>query len=165
MVIRPERPGDAEAIRALTEAAFKGVAHSDETEAQIVDALRAAGALTLSLVAVAADEILGHAAFSPVRINGLEGDWHGLGPVSVWPARQGQGVGQALIREGLRRLKALGSAGCVVLGEPAYYGRFGFAYDPGLFYGQAPPGYFQRLTLRGADPKGEVTYHPGFDAA
>jgi putative acetyltransferase len=165
MPIRQERPGDADSIRALTAAAFKGVAHSDQTEAQIVDALRAAGALTLSLVAMRDGEIVGHVAFSPVRINGATGHWQGLGPVSVWPERQRKGIGQALIREGLAQLKALASAGCVVLGDPGYYGRFGFIYDPGLVYGQAPPGYFQRLTLSGADPKGEVTYHPGFDAS
>ena len=163
MQIRQERPQDATTIRALTDAAFRDMPHSDQTEAAIVDALRAADALTLSLVAIQDGEIVGHVAFSPVRINGAAGDWHGLGPVSVWPGRQRQGIGQALIREGLQRLKALSSAGCVVLGNPKYYGRFGFEYDPDLHYGDAPAGYFQRLTLDGSLPKGEVTYHPGFE--
>lgn len=165
MQIRPERPEDAVAIRILTDAAFKGVPHSDQTEAKIVEALRTAQALTLSLVAVQDGEVVGHVAFSPVRINGATNDWHGLGPVSVLPERQGGGIGQALVRDGLRRLRSADAAGCVVLGDPAYYGRFGFEYDPDLYYGDAPPGYFQRLALSGAPPKGEVTYHPAFEAS
>ena len=97
MNIEQERPQDASAIRALTQAAFEGVAYSQQTEARIVDALRAAGALTISLVAMVEDRIVGHAAFSPVEINGVAGGWYGLGPVSVSPALQGQGIGQALI--------------------------------------------------------------------
>ncbi len=165
MEIRPEQAGDVETIRTLTESAFRDAPHSAQTEARIVDALRAGGALTVSLVATDDAEILGHVAFSPVTILGAEGDWYGLGPVSVWPARQRKGIGQALIRDGLRRLDATGAAGCVVLGDPGYYGRFGFESDPALFYAEVPPGYFQRRVLRGPAPKGEVRYHPGFDVA
>lgn len=156
---------DATAIRRLTEAAFKGVPYSDETEAQIVDALRAASALTISLVAIEAGDIVGHAAFSPVSINGAAGDWYGLAPVSVTPEQQRRGIGQALIRDGLHRLKSMKAAGCVVLGDPGYYGRFGFESDPELYYGEVPPGYFQRLIFTGPSPKGDVHYHPGFDAS
>jgi putative acetyltransferase len=165
MQITPERPEDAAAIRALTEAAFKDMPHSSQTEARIIDALRAAGALTLSLVAIEEGVIVGHAAFSPVQIAGALDDWYGLGPVSVRPDRQRSGIGQALIREGLRRLKSAMAAGCVVLGDPAYYGRFGFEADPDLHYGAAPPVYFQRIVLEGPPPKGEVRFHPGFDAS
>jgi putative acetyltransferase len=165
MQIRPERPEDATTIRALTDAAFKGMPFSDETESKVIDALRAAGALTLSLVATEAGQILGHVAFSPVKINGEPGEWYGLGPVSVWPDRQRTGIGQALIRDGLRRLRSLGAGGCVLLGNPAYYGRFGFESDPDLRYVGAPPGAFQRLTLAGARPIGEVTFHPAFDVS
>lgn len=164
MEIISERPKDATSIRRLTDAAFKGVAHSDGTEARIVDALRAAGALTISLVAIDVDEIVGHAAFSPVSINGASCHWYGLGPVSVTPDRQRCGIGQALIRDGLHRLRLTSAAGCVVLGAPAYYGRFGFESDPELYYGDVPQGYFQRLVFTGASPKGEVRYHAGFDA-
>lgn len=164
MQIRPERPEDATTIRALTDAAFKGMPFSDETEAAVIDALRAAGALTLSLVATKGDEILGHVAFSPVTINGEAGDWYGLGPVSVWPDHQRAGVGQALIREGLRRLQSLGAGGCVLLGNPAYYRRFGFESDPALYNPGAPPGAFQHLTLKGSRPSGEVRFHAAFDA-
>jgi len=165
MQIRPERPGDEAPIRALTEAAFKGRPYSNQTEARIVDGLREAGALTLSLVAVEGEEIVGHVAFSPVTINGEAGDWYGLGPVSVWPDRQRAGAGQALIREGLERLRAIGAGGCVLLGNPTYYGRFGFESDPNLSYAGAPPGAFQRLSLDGSRPRGGVTFHSAFEVS
>jgi putative acetyltransferase len=165
MHIRPERPEDAAAIRALTDAAFAGMPFSNQTEARVIDGLRAAGALTLSLVATEADAIIWHVAFSPVTVNGQAVGWYGLGPVSVWPARQRRGVGQALIREGLEQLRALGAGGCVLLGDPAYYRRFGFESDPELYAVGVPPGAFQRLTLAGARPKGQVSFHPAFDVA
>lgn len=163
MQIRLERPSDATTIHALTDAAFKGMPFSDNTEARVVDALRAAGALTLSLVATQADDVMGHVAFSPVTINGEAGDWYGLGPVSVWPGRQRAGVGQALIREGLRRLQSMGAGGCVLLGDPAYYARFGFQNDPDLRHAGAPAWAFQRLILNGLPRRGDVHFHPAFD--
>jgi len=165
MQIRQERPEDATTIRALTDAAFKGMPFSDQTEAKVIDGLRAAGALTLSLVATEGDEIIGHVAFSPVQINGATGDWYGLGPVSVWPEHQRTGIGQALIREGLRRLRSLSAGGCVLLGDPRYYRRFGFESDPDLYDVDAPPGAFQRLSLNGSRPSGEVRFHPAFDVS
>ncbi|MEW5687436.1 MAG: N-acetyltransferase [Pseudomonadota bacterium] len=165
MQIRPERPEDAAAIRALTDAAFQGMPFSDQTESRVIDALRAAGALTLSLVASEGDAVVGHVAFSPVVVNPEAGDWYALGPVSVWPQRQGRGIGQTLIREGLRRLGAAGAGGCVLLGAPAYYRRFGFESDPGLYAGIAPPGAFQRLILGGVRPDCVVSFHPAFDVA
>jgi putative acetyltransferase len=162
MEIRPEAPGDHAAIGAVTGAAFAGAAHASGTEAAIVEALRAAGALTLSLVAVAEGEIVGHAAFSPVMVAGRAVGWFGLGPVSVRPDRQGEGIGSALIRDGLSRLEAAGGRGCVVLGDPAFYRRFGFEQDPGLRYEAAPAEYFLRRVLRGAGPVGRVGYHPAF---
>jgi putative acetyltransferase len=165
MIIRPERSEDVDAIRSLITAAFKEMPYSSRTEAAIVDALRSAGALTLSLVAVDKDGIAGHVAFSPVTINGEVNGWYGLGPVSVRPDRQRKGIGQALIRRGLDDLKDMNAQGCVVLGDPGYYGRFGFVSDPGLRYGDVPPEYFQRLELAGIMPEGEVAFHPGFDVA
>jgi putative acetyltransferase len=161
--IRPEQPGDPGAIRALTTAAFAGAAHSSGAEAGIVDALRTDGALAMSLVADDGGQVIGHVAFSPVEIDMAEGDWFGLGPISVTPERQGQGIGQVLIREGLERLKALGAWGCVVLGAPGYYGRFGFESDPMLRYGEAPAAYFQRLVFVGPAPSGQVRFHPAFE--
>ena len=163
MRIRPERPEDAPTIHDLTETAFEGRPFSDGTEAQVIDRLRATGALTLSLVAEEGDDIVGHVAFSPVTIDGGAGGWFGLGPVSVWPDRQRAGVGQALVRAGLDRLRAMGAGGCVLLGDPAYYGRFGFRHDPALRHAHGPPWAFQHLTLNGPRPTGEVSFHPAFD--
>jgi putative acetyltransferase len=165
MQIRLERPDDATTIHALTGTAFKGMPFSDDTEAKVIDALRIAGALALSLVATQGGAIVGHVAFSPVTINGEVGDWYGLGPVSVWPFRQRKGIGQALIREGLRRLHSMGAGGCVLLGDPAYYARFGFENDRDLRHAGAPIWAFQCLTLNGPRPSGEVAFHPAFDGS
>jgi putative acetyltransferase len=162
--MRPEGPVDVDVIRKLTSAAFRDRPYSSGTEAAIIDALRQARALTMSLVAVQDGAVAGHVAFSPVTINGAAIGWYGLGPVSVWPDRQRKGIGQALIRDGLDRLRRMDAQGCVLLGDPGYYGRFGFVSDPGLRYGAAPPGYFQRLAFGPAVPEGEVAFHPGFDA-
>lgn len=164
MRIRPEARGDADAIRAITKAAFEHAEHSSGTEAAIVDALRQADALTISLVAEEDGEPVGHIAFSPVTIEGEHGGWFGLGPVSVMPERQGQGIGIALIEEGLELLRSRGASGCVVLGDPAYYGRFGFSSAHALRYGDVPSQYFQSLPFLETRPSGEVAYDPAFDA-
>ena len=161
--IRDERPGDEPAIAALTAAAFHDVAHSDGSEAAIVERLRADGDLAISLVAENLDlAIVGHAAFSPVAISDGTPRWYGLGPCSVIPLRQRAGIGSALIEEGLERLRQVGAGGCVVLGDPAYYRRFGFEHDPALAYPGPPPAYFQRLLLSGLVPRGIVSYAPAF---
>ena len=161
--IRDERPGDEPAIAALTAAAFHDVAHSDGSEAAIVERLRADGDLAISLVAENLDlAIVGHAAFSPVAISDGTPRWYGLGPCSVIPLRQRAGIGSALIEEGLERLRQVGAGGCVVLGDPAYYRRFGFEHDPALAYPGPPPEYFQRMILSGPAPRGAVTYAPAF---
>ena len=162
MIVRPEREEDIDAIRALTETAFKTAPHADGTEHLIIDRLRAAGALTLSLVAEAGGAIVGHVAFSPVSLSDGSEDWYGLGPISVDPARQGEGIGGKLIREGLERLKALGATGCVLLGDPVYYSRFGFAPDPKLTLDGVPPEYFMRVAFSPVYGEGTVSYHPGF---
>ena len=161
MQIRPETEADASAIAALTTAAFATAPHAAGNEAAIIDALRAAGALALSLVADAGG-VVGHVAFSPVTIDGKDMGWFGLGPVAVAPDRQRQGIGAALIREGLARLAAMGAKGCVVLGDPGYYRRFGFEADPALVLPDVPPEYFMRLILAGTPPRGTVAFHPGF---
>lgn len=162
--IRAEHPADAKVVRQVTEAAFETVEHSAGTEGAIVDALREADALTVSLVALVGDEVVGHVAFSPVTIGGRHCDWFGLGPVSVRPEFQRKGIGDALIRQGLDRLRRVGARGCVVLGEPAYYARFGFATDARLLYPGVPAEYFQRLRFEGTLPEGKVEYHSSFAA-
>ena len=165
MRIRLEGPADVEFIRGVVREAFESAPHSSGTEAAIVDALRQAGALTLSLVAEGEGEVIGHIAFSPVTINGECRGWYGLGPVAVRPHRQRQGIGQALVRAGLDGLKERGAAGCVVVGDPNYYGRFGFKSDPELRYGDIPPPYLQRFSFGDERPSGLVAYHEAFEAA
>lgn len=164
MKIRLEEPRDQNAIRKLTDEAFKDLPYSSQTEAAIIDALREAEALTVSLVAED-DGIIGHVAFSPVKVNGADCGWYGLGPVSVAPDRQGRGIGAMLIREGLAQLKNKAAAGCVVLGSADYYPRFGFQHDPKLTYSDAPAEYFMRLVINGEAAAGEVTFHSGFTAS
>lgn len=163
--IVPERPGDVIGIGQITTAAFAPMPFSNGTEARIIDALREAGTLSVSLIARTADgELIGHIAFSPVRIDDQPSDWYGLGPVSVAPHMQGRGVGSALITKGLDRLRELMAGGCVLLGNPDYYSRFGFLSDPTLTYHGKPNAYFQHLVLNGPPTTGDVSFHPAFDA-
>ena len=106
---------------------------------------------------------MGHIAFSPVTISDGAADWYGLGPVAVLPEMQGRGIGAALIQAGLAELKARGAAGCVVMGDPAYYGRFGFAATAALTYPGVPPEYFMAQAFT-QSAKGRVAYHEGFAA-
>lgn len=164
MTISKERPQDIEAISRLTEAAFRNEEYSSHTEHFIVNALRRTGQLSISLVASEHDEILGHVAISPVSISSGVTGWYGLGPISVRPDRQGKGIGSALMRAALQQLRQQGAAGCVVLGDPAYYGRFGFKAHPGLELPDVPPEYFQALSFTGELPVGVVKYAAAFDA-
>jgi predicted N-acetyltransferase YhbS len=164
MTIRNEQAQDIDIITRLTEAAFENEEHSSHTEQFIVNALRRAGQLTVSLVAVENDAIIGHVAISPVTLSSGATGWYGLGPISVWPDRQGQGIGSALMKAALAQLQRLGGAGCVVLGDPGYYGRFGFQAQTGLVLPGVPPEYFQALSFVGKFPAGIVTYHAAFEA-
>lgn len=162
--LRDELPADAAAIHALTKAAFLDAPHRSGMEQFIVDALRRDGMLSASVVAIRDDTLVGHAAASPVRMDGKDADWHGLGPVSVLPDHQGQGMGRQLIDAVLSRLRAQGAAGCVVLGDPAYYARFGFRAWPQLRLPDVPAEYFQLLPFTGILPEGEVAYATAFAA-
>ncbi len=160
MLFRPETPEDAGAIRTLTAAAFATAPHSDGSEPAIVDRLRAAGDLLLSLLALD-DTPVAHVAFSPVVLD-APGRWIAIGPVSVMPDRQGEGIGTALIESGLARMREAGLAGCVLLGEPGYYARFGFRNDLGLTFGDAAACYVQGLPFGTTLPRGEVAFAPAF---
>lgn len=138
MIIRPETEKENAAIEQITISAFAGKSYSDQTEYLIIKRLRDAGALSLSLVAETDGKIVGHVAFSVVTINGKNIGWYGLGPVSVLPEFQKQGIGSKVIRNGLAKIRDLGAKGCVLEGSPAYYQRFGFKAYPGLFYEGAP---------------------------
>lgn len=160
--LRHETPADEAAIAAVTIAAFRNAAHSGHNEHRIVGALRAAGKLTVSLVAEADGQVVGHAAASPVTVSDGAQGWYGLGPVSVSPEHHGRGIGSSLVREVLRLLVDRHAAGCVVLGEPAYYGRFGLCPQPELVLPGVPPEYFQALAFRSTMPSGRVSYDEAF---
>ena len=161
--IRPEQPADVAAIYAVHAAAFPS-----EGEARLVDALRAAGRLSLSHVAVEDGKVVGHVAFSPVTVAGTT-TGVGLGPVAVLPDRQKRGIGERLIRQGLEDCRRAGFTFVVVLGEPAYYTRFGFepAGDWGLVDEYGGGNAFQAQELKPeAIPRGAglVRYAPEFAA-
>ena len=162
--IRPEAPTDHAAIDAVTIAAFLNAKHTSHTEQHIVDGLRKAGRLTLSLVAEKDSGLIGHVAVSPVAISDGSLGWFGLGPISVLPQYQRQGVGSKLMREAMRQLRALGARGCVVLGNPQYYGRFGFKSEAGIILPDVPPEYFMASAFNPILPKGTVSYHEAFNA-
>ena len=162
--IRHEQQQDIQTIEALTQAAFLNEQHSSHTEQFIVNQLRKDGQLTISLVALEQGVVVGHVAVSPVRISSGETDWYGLGPISVWPEQQGQGIGSQLMNAALEQLKQLGAKGCVLLGDPEYYHRFGFKSYPDLILPDVPPMYFQAISFVNDIPKGSVSYHEAFNA-
>jgi putative acetyltransferase len=164
ILIRDESIQDAKAIHDVTVEAFRPLAISSHTEQFIIEALRSAGALSLSLVAEVDGRVVGHIAFSPLAISDGSDGWYGLGPVSVLPAFQRKGIGKALIQEGLSRLKALGAKGCCLAGHPAYYRKFGFENVPGLVLPGVPEEVFFALSFDGRVPKGDVQFHEGFNA-
>lgn len=164
IVIRNETDADVNAIAEVTAAAFKTLEISNQTEQYIIKALREAKALTISLVAEVDSRVIGHIAFSPITISDGTQNWYGLGPVSVLPEYQRQGIGKALIREGLARLKEIHAQGCCLVGHPDYYKKFGFQNVAGLFHEGVPQEMFFVLPFGGQTPQGTVKFHEGFMA-
>lgn len=163
--VRPERSNDVEAIGDVIRSAFLGMPYADGDEAELVEALRAQGGLSVSLVAELAGKIVGQVAFSPARPSGGGPGWYALGPVAVLPAHQRGGIGSTLIRTGLDVVSALGATGCILTGDPAYYSRFGFKLTPK----SAPPGepseFFMVKLLGGQLPVGPIHFHQAFGGA
>ena len=164
IVIRNEIKSDIKAISEITKAAFENLPISNHTEQFIINALRDANALTISLVAVAGKKVVGHIAFSPVTISDGSPGWYGLGPISAKPELQKQGIGKALMREGMSLLKALGAKGCVLVGDPGYYNRFGFKSIPNLVMEGVPQEYVLALPFEENNARGTVVFHEGFAA-
>ena len=160
--IRLEKTGDEKEIFDLTAVAFEPMAYSDGAEPQVVNDLRADGDLTLSIVAVKNGKIVGHVAFSPIAISDNDINWFGLGPISVLPELQRTGIGSAIINKGLSLLKEKGAAGCALIGDPNYYGRFGFIGDGRLKYQQLPDALVQGLSFNDFYPEGVLTFRPAF---
>lgn len=165
MTIRPERPSDLGAIDAIHRAAFAGHPHSKGAEGAIVRALRRRGTLAVSLVAELDGAPVGHIAISPVRISDGTSGWYGLGPLAVRPVNQRSGIGQRLVLGAMHWLRTSGALGCLVVGEPAYYARFGFLPNARLRFPGVPPEFFQTLCFGGTTPQGCVTYDEAFGEA
>jgi putative acetyltransferase len=136
---------------------------SDGSEPDCINQLRNDGDLTLSLVAQVNKEIVGHVAFSPVTLNNVSDSWFGLGPISVHPEHQRSRIGSALINDGLRQLKDRNAKGCVLIGDPNYYSRFGFVSDGELTYHDLPTQYVQWLGFNGNVASGKLLYRHGLE--
>ena len=123
LTIRRETTEDIAAIRYINEQAF-----GQNEEAELVEKLRNRAALSLSLIAVQKNEIVGHIAFSPVVIESERSSFEAitLAPIAVLPEYQRQGIGGQLARAGLEKCRNLGHEIVVVLDHPTYYPRFGF---------------------------------------
>lgn len=159
-VIRPATPADRGAIRAVEEAAFGG-----NDEALLVEALAAAGDAVLELVAEAEGRIVGHILFSRLTVARPKGSFAAvaLAPLAVAPRMQRQGVGAALVEAAHRRLRAAGERLSVVLGDPDYYRRFGYAHDAAAGFDSDYQGEaLQALAFGDAPAEGRLVYAPAF---
>jgi putative acetyltransferase len=162
IVVRPEEPRDFAAIHDLTLRAFAPMSFSAGDEPDLINTLRSAGALTFSLVAERKGGITGHVAFSPAYADDKSDGWFALGPISVEPSLQRQGIGTQLIRNGIDRLRAIDAAGCILVGDPSYYPRHGFRPFPDLAPEREPAEYFMILPLGISRPVARMRFHPAF---
>ena len=160
--IRKERDSDFDVIRSLTEQAFRDMPYAGGNEQDVIDRLRAANALTLSLVAVLDEMLVGHIAFSPAQAGDGSFPWYALGPVSVVPERQREGIGSALIERGLAQLRNLDALGCILTGNPAYYIKFGFQLTPENAPTNEPAEFFMLKPLSDKTPEGRFAFHAAF---
>ncbi len=163
IVVRPERSGDEMDVRRVLDAAFAG-----PEEGELVERLRVHGDLVLSLVALDGEKVAGYVAWPRLWIETPRDEYKAvaLAPLAVAPSRQRDGIGSALVREGLAQLRAFGESIVFVLGDPAYYRRFGFSAEAASGYGSTYSGaHFMALTLNASPPPhGRVRYPAAFDA-
>ena len=146
----------------MTEIAFRDMPYADGDEQDVIERLRSAGALTISLVAIFEREIVGHIAFSPTNVGDSTHPWFALGPVSVFPTHQRQGIGSSLIERGLSEIRELGALGCILTGNPEYYRRFGFEPSPQNVPENEPEEFFMLKLLTDAKPTGAFQFHEAF---
>jgi putative acetyltransferase len=146
-------------------AAFEGKPYAEGDEAELIDRLREKGDLTVSLVAEVDGELVGQVAFSPALPSDGSTNWFALGPVAVLPAHQRQGIGSRLVRAGLEAISELGGRGCILVGDPNYYTRFGFRRSPSNVPAGEPAEYFMMLVLSGSAPNGPIGFDPAFHSA
>jgi putative acetyltransferase len=161
--IHPEAASEIDDIRLVNIEAFRDHPVSRQTEHLIVDALRDAGALEVSLVAVVDGRTVGHVAFSRASVGESESGWFLLGPIAVLPGMQGQGIGSALMDSGLAELRTRNASGCVLAGDPGYYSRFGFSTFPDLSYVGVPHEYVLALPFTEAKPCGSIVANGAFE--
>jgi len=157
--IRQEEPDDEAAIKDVVARAFAGKAFADENDALLVNGLRDAGALVLSLVAVSRGEVIGQVALSPATIGDQR--YLCLGPLAVLPDHQRIGIGSALVGHALGVAQVYGRDGVVLQGDLNYYSRFGFEVFPSVTYAGEGAAYIQVLPW-GDTPSGEVKFHAVF---
>ena len=160
--IRHERTSDRASISSVTAIAFRDMPYADGDEQDVIERLRSSGALTLSLVAVFDGAIVGHVAFSPARVSDGTHPWFALGPVSVVPAKQRQGVGSALIERGLSTIRESGALGCILTGNPEYYRRFGFTPSPQNVPDRESEEFFMLKLFTNTTPTGVFQFDGAF---
>ncbi|MCA8962197.1 MAG: N-acetyltransferase [Planctomycetes bacterium] len=160
--IREETPSDPSAIHFVTAAAFRNMPYADGDEQEVVDRLRSAGALALSLVATVDQKVIGQISFSPAVSSSPSDAWFALGPVSVLPELQHMGIGSALIERGLARIREQGAVGCILTGSPTYYRRFGFEPAPRNAPDNEPKDFFMVKTFGSKRPVGQFRFHDAF---
>ncbi len=161
--IHPEVSREIDDIRDINVAAFRDHPISRQTEHLIVDALRDAGALEVSLVAESEGRSVGHIAFSKATVGDSESGWFLLGPVAVLPDLQGRNIGSALVEAGLAELRSRGARGCVLVGDPGFYSRFGFETFPDLAYAGVPNEYVLALPFKESVPRGGIVANTAFE--
>jgi putative acetyltransferase len=162
LVIRNEKVADQQAIYRITQLAFQDRPYADGDEQDVINRLRAAGALTLSLVAVIDDDLVGQATFSPASQSDGSRPWYALGPIAVLPDHQSMGIGSALIAEGMQGLQERSALGCILTGNPVYYERFGFVLSPSHTPKAESSQYFQVKFLTDFRPQGIFGFHRAF---
>ena len=151
-----------EAIYRITKDAFADRPYSDGDEQDLVNRLRELGKISLSLVAIDEGEVVGQITFSPVTSSDGSEPWFGLGPVSVTPTRQSEGIGGQLIRAGLEEISNRGALGCILTGNPVYYQRFGFKLAPEHVPEAESAEYFQLKLLNADKVAGIFEFHSAF---
>jgi len=161
-LLRPEKSADFSAIYALTKAAFAPMPFAAGNEQDLINTLRDEGALSLSLVAEYQEQVIAHIAFSIATTKDESTHWYGLGPVSVAPHLQRQGIGSKLILHGLALLRQRNADGCILVGNAEYYKRFGFQLAPQLCPNGEPKDHYMILPMSQNIPTSAIHFHPLF---
>ena len=163
-LIRPECADDYAAIYDVTKRAFAPMPFSDGDEQELIGRFRDAGVLALSLVAEMDGAVVGQITLTPAFAADGSAGWFALGPIAVAPENQSARIGGNLIDAAIAWLREQEAAGCVLVGNPAYYSRFGFESYPALAPEGEPAEYYQILPLRVQEPSVVVCFHPLFYA-